>query len=62
MLDFGGSFLWLVLPFAAIAACGDANELSLSTPVRAEFTTNVYPVLLRDCAFHACWLPLFHNV
>lgn len=39
---------------AWIAACGDANELSLSTPDRAEFTTMVYPILMRDCAFHAC--------
>jgi hypothetical protein len=38
----------------AFLACGDANELSLSTPDRAEFTSSVYPVLLRDCAFHAC--------
>jgi hypothetical protein len=38
----------------ALLACGDTNELSLSTPDRAQFAMEVYPVLLRDCAFHAC--------
>ena len=38
----------------ALAACGEANDFSLSSPDRAEFASSVYPVLLRDCAFHAC--------
>jgi hypothetical protein len=45
---------WTLAACALLAACGDASELSVSTPDRAEFTTSVYPILLRDCAFHAC--------
>jgi hypothetical protein len=45
---------WVFLGLIWFAACGEANELSLSTPDRAEFASAVYPVLLRDCAFHAC--------
>ena len=46
--------LWIVGTCAFVAACGDANELSVATPDTAEFAATVYPVLLRDCAFHAC--------
>jgi hypothetical protein len=36
-------------------ACGeDTPELTLQTPDRMRFDTEVYPVLLRDCAFSAC--------
>jgi hypothetical protein len=35
-------------------ACGDASELQISTPDRVAFEATAYPVLLRDCAFHAC--------
>lgn len=45
---------WMVVGLAVFAGCGDANELSVSTPDPAEFISMVYPVLLRDCAFHAC--------
>jgi hypothetical protein len=39
----------------SLAACADeTTELVVSTPDRAIFDAEVYPVLLRDCAFHAC--------
>jgi hypothetical protein len=34
--------------------CGDSSALQIATPDAAQFAQNVYPVLLRDCAFHAC--------
>ncbi|MET0386417.1 MAG: hypothetical protein ABW321_10685 [Polyangiales bacterium] len=39
---------------AWLAACGDAPTLQLATPDAALFVDEVYPVLLRDCGFHAC--------
>ena len=40
---------------SALAACvSESSELTLSQPDRALFGQEVYPVLLRDCAFHAC--------
>jgi hypothetical protein len=39
----------------AVVGCADeTTELAVSTPDRMAFETEVYPVLLRDCAFHAC--------
>lgn len=49
--------LALALALAVLGATGCANEtteLAISTPDRAQFDAEVYPVLLRDCAFHAC--------
>jgi hypothetical protein len=38
-----------------LAACGDdRGPLAIATPDRALFDAEVYPVLLRDCGFHAC--------
>ena len=42
------------LVWLAFTACGEANEFGSSSPDRAEFVSSVYPILLRDCAFHAC--------
>ena len=49
-------FAAIVFGFALglLAACGDVTELSVATPNRMQFDQEVYPVLLRDCAFHAC--------
>jgi hypothetical protein len=53
-----GRRLRAVLSFillGCLAGCADeTTELVVSTPDRATFETEVYPVLLRDCAFHAC--------
>jgi hypothetical protein len=39
----------------ALSACAeDPGELQVSMPDRMQFDAEVYPVLLRDCAFHAC--------
>jgi hypothetical protein len=39
----------------ALAACGeDPGALQIAAPDRALFDVEVYPVLLRDCGFHAC--------
>ncbi|HKU43704.1 MAG TPA: hypothetical protein VJR89_36345 [Polyangiales bacterium] len=43
---------WALL--VLLAACGEQSELQISTPDRMAFEAEVYPVLLRDCAFHAC--------
>lgn len=44
-----------LLLLAAVGACAsETTELTLSTPDRMQFERDVYPVLLRDCAFHAC--------
>ena len=38
-----------------LGACGeDPGPLQIATPDAALFGTEVYPVLLRDCGFHAC--------
>lgn len=42
-----------------LAACASAcasptPELQIASPDRASFELEVYPVLLRDCSFHAC--------
>jgi hypothetical protein len=43
--------LWVAL----LSACGgETPELMLAQPDFASFESEVYPVLLRDCAFHAC--------
>lgn len=48
-------FALLVPLWAAVGGCVDeATELTLATPNRQQFEAEVYPVLLRDCAFHAC--------
>jgi hypothetical protein len=40
---------------SALAACASPTpELVLSAPDRVAFETQAYPVLLRDCGFHAC--------
>lgn len=47
----------IVLALAVLGGAGCVNEtteLAISTPDRAQFDAEVYPVLLRDCAFHAC--------
>jgi hypothetical protein len=49
----------VVLAFAcaelALGSCASPTpELALVTPDRGGFETQVYPVLLRDCGFHAC--------
>jgi hypothetical protein len=45
----------LPLALLVLAACaGDTPELMLAQPDFARFESDVYPVLLRDCAFHAC--------
>ena len=45
---------WVVC-CALLGACvNETTELALATPDRAAFEQDVYPVLLRDCAFHAC--------
>ncbi len=39
----------------AFASCVNApTELELVAPDRSAFAQDVYPVLLRDCGFHAC--------
>jgi hypothetical protein len=39
----------------ALMGCGeDPGPLQIATPDRALFEAQVYPVLLRDCGFHAC--------
>jgi hypothetical protein len=44
-----------VLLALGVAACGeDPGSLAVATPERAMFDAEVYPVLLRDCGFHAC--------
>jgi hypothetical protein len=38
-----------------LAACADeSTELVVATPDQMQFEAEVYPVLLRDCAFEAC--------
>lgn len=56
-----GSKLRLLAPFALAGvlggtpACDSASSGAvLPTPDREQFTADVYPVLLRDCSFHAC--------
>lgn len=45
----------LVIAFLVLAGCGeDVDELTLGAPDRVAFETQVYPILLRDCGFHAC--------
>jgi hypothetical protein len=46
---------WMTLVHCAwLIGCSDLGELQISTPDRAAFEAVAYPVLLRDCAFHAC--------
>jgi hypothetical protein len=51
-LRIASAALWLVI----LTACGQGNEYSgdLPSPDGERFVRDVYPVLLRDCAFHAC--------
>ena len=46
----------LACAFASIAAgCASPTpELALTAPDRVAFETQAYPILLRDCGFHAC--------
>ena len=45
----------LVLALGLLGGCGDdPGPLQLAIPDRAQFDLEVYPVLLRDCGFHAC--------
>ena len=37
-----------------LQSCGQQTELQVSTPDHLQFEAEVYPVLLRDCAFHTC--------
>lgn len=40
---------------ASLGACAnESTALVVSTPDRMQFEREVYPVLLRDCGFHAC--------
>jgi hypothetical protein len=44
-----------IAPLLALAACASPTpELVLHRPDRVSFETQVYPLLLRDCGFHAC--------
>lgn len=38
----------------SISCADETTELTIGMPDRAQFDAEVYPVLLRDCAFHAC--------
>jgi hypothetical protein len=50
-----GKYPWAALLLCGwLLGCGDVSELQVSTPDRAAFEAMAYPVLLRDCAFHAC--------
>jgi hypothetical protein len=49
--------MFLILGSASLAACGSGvGELSgsLPSPDGAQFVSDVYPLLLRDCAFSTC--------
>lgn len=46
--------LGLTAALCVAFGCGDEPELTLVSPDRASFEVEVYPVLLRDCGFHAC--------
>ncbi len=47
--------LYMIALAGWLAGCAaDPGELTLSSPDRMVFETEVYPVLLRDCGFHAC--------
>ncbi|HKP61504.1 MAG TPA: hypothetical protein VJV78_32465 [Polyangiales bacterium] len=49
---------WIHWAFSALLfglqGCGEQTELQVSTPDGMQFAAEVYPILLRDCAFHAC--------
>jgi hypothetical protein len=44
----------LGMSFVFGACANESTELVVSTPNRMQFDQEVYPVLLRDCAFQAC--------
>lgn len=46
--------LQLAALLLCLPRCGAQSELQVSTPDAARFQTEVYPVLLRDCAFPTC--------
>lgn len=56
----GGTLMRVLLPLVTAVlvcatGCADVNvELNLPAPDAAQFETQVYPVLLRDCGFPAC--------
>lgn len=46
---------WILVCTLALTACAaEPAALTLSNPDQALFVEEVYPILLRDCAFHAC--------
>ena len=45
--------VWIAL-LGTLGCADETTELVVSTPDRMQFESEVYPVLLRDCAFHAC--------
>jgi hypothetical protein len=45
----------IALGLAQLVGCAEPQpELELATPDQAAFVGQVYPLLLRDCGFHAC--------
>lgn len=46
--------LVLTAMLCPVFGCAEEPALALVTPDRASFEVEVYPVLLRDCGFHAC--------
>jgi len=46
--------LWFAVAGALAGCAADPGELTLASPDHMVFETEVYPVLLRDCGFHAC--------
>lgn len=48
------AYLSIALGGMLVGCAADTSELALSSPDRMVFETQVYPVLLRDCGFHAC--------
>jgi hypothetical protein len=47
-------FIILGAVFALAACANESTELVVASPDQMQFQTEVYPVLLRDCAFQAC--------
>jgi hypothetical protein len=45
---------WLCALGLALAACQADPGWSMPSPNYSAFTEDVYPVLIRDCGFHAC--------
>lgn len=50
-----GALALLAAALLLTSACGDeASGLSIANPDRMMFDAQVYPILVRDCGFHAC--------